>query len=255
MADHRLGSLVMEVAGKGAPVVMIHGLGGTSNSFQPLLSQLGAFQIIRPDLPGAGRSALRPGLAGLAGLAAAVEEGLRSLNLSKAHFVGHSMGTLVCQILAAKRPDLVASLTLFGALTEPPAAARQALQERAQQARKDGMAGIADAVSQASVAQGQSLASAAVRESLLRQSPEGYARHCEALSRFQALDPALITCPTLLVVGEFDPVAPPAMADQLLSGLPQGRAQYLPGVGHWMMQEAPEESAELLADHLNQHSL
>src|SRR3546814_7477147 len=37
MTDFRLGSLVAEVAGDGPAVVMVHGLGGSSTSFQPLM--------------------------------------------------------------------------------------------------------------------------------------------------------------------------------------------------------------------------
>src|SRR3546814_1656830 len=40
MTDFRLGSLVAEIAGDGPAVVMVHGLGGSSNSFQPLMPGL-----------------------------------------------------------------------------------------------------------------------------------------------------------------------------------------------------------------------
>ena len=33
---------------------MIHGLGGTSNMFQPQMAALGSYRVIRLDLPGAG---------------------------------------------------------------------------------------------------------------------------------------------------------------------------------------------------------
>ena len=50
-----------EVEGEGFPVVMIHGLGGTSNTFQPQMEALRSNRVIRVDLPGSGRSAARPG--------------------------------------------------------------------------------------------------------------------------------------------------------------------------------------------------
>src|SRR3546814_987164 len=74
MTDFRLGSLVAEVAGDGPAVVMVHGLGGSSNSFQPLMPGLAGFRVIRPDLPGAARSALRPGRPGLMALCQARSE-------------------------------------------------------------------------------------------------------------------------------------------------------------------------------------
>ena len=43
-------------SGDGFPVVMIHGLGGTTNMFQPQLAVLGSYRVIRLDLPGSGRS-------------------------------------------------------------------------------------------------------------------------------------------------------------------------------------------------------
>jgi pimeloyl-ACP methyl ester carboxylesterase len=256
MADIRLGSMVMEEAGPrtGETVVMIHGLGGSSNSFQPQMGALADYRVLRPDLPGAGRSGLRPGLAGLPGLAQAIQDGLRAAGVKRAHFVGHSMGTILCQYLAAKNPDLVCSLTLFGPILEPPIAARQGLKERAAAARKDGMAGIADAVSQGSVSAASRAANpvtaAFVRESLMRQDPVGYASHCEALSAMVPADHSAIKCPTLLVAGDADPVAPVAMATDLKGRISNARLEIMPDVGHWMMIEAPERSTALLLETL-----
>ncbi len=254
MVDIRIGSNVIEAAGDGPAVVMIHGLGGSSNTFQLLMDALDGYRVLRLDLPGAGRSALRPGLNGLPGLMTPVREAMLAAGVTRAHLVGHSMGTLICQYLAAEHPEAVLSLTLYGALLEPPPAARDGLRERAQTARRSGMAGIADSVSAASVSKrsrsGNPLTAAFVRESLMRQDPAGYAAHCEALSSATAAKHAAIRCPTLLVAGEDDPVAPVAMARALQERIDGARLETLPGVGHWMPIEAPERAAALLREHL-----
>ena len=257
VTDVRLGSMVAERHGAGPAVVMVHGLGGSSGSFETLMPALGGFCVLRPDLPGAGRSGLRPGRPGLAGLAAAVEDCLRAAGISGCHLVGHSMGALVCQHLAAAAPGRVLSLTLFSALLEPSPAARDALAERAREARTGGsmggMAGIAEAVSAGSLGPGAAggAAAAFVRESLLRQPAAGYAAHCEALASARAADHAAISCPTLLVHGAKDPIAPPAMAARLCEAIAGARLETLPGVGHWPMLEAPERAAALLRGHLD----
>jgi len=254
MADIHLGSMVMEDDGEGPAVVMVHGLGGTSNSFQTLMPALDGYRVLRPDLPGAGRSDYRPGVPGMAGLVAALKDALRAAGVERAHLVGHSMGTLVCQHLAAELPHSVLSLTLYGAILEPPPAARVALKERAAAAREHGMAGIAEAISAGSVdaasRRRNPVAVAFVRESLLRQDPDGYAAHCEALSEAQAADHARIACPTLLVAGERDGVAPVAMAKDLCGRIGGVKLEVIGDIGHWMMVEAVERSRELLVGHL-----
>lgn len=252
MTDVRLGSLVAERHGAGPAVVMVHGLGGSSGSFELLMPALDGYRALRPDLPGAGRSALRPGRPGLAGLAGAVRECMRAAGAPRAHLVGHSMGALICQHIAADAPEAAASLTLFGALIEPAPAARAALEERARAARAGGMAGIAEAVSAGSLGPDSAggAARAFVRESVLRQSPAGYAAHCEALAAAPAARHEAIRCPTLLVHGADDPVAPLAAARRLRDSIAGARLETLPRVGHWPMLEAPARAAELLRERL-----
>ena len=252
MTDVRIGSMVAERHGAGPTVMMVHGLGGSSGSFDLLMPALDGYCTLRPDLPGAGRSALRPGRPGLAGLAVAVHECMRATGAVRAHFVGHSMGALICQYIAASAPEAVASLVLFGTLLEPAPAARAALAERAREARGVGMAGIAEAVSAGSLGPGSAggAVGAFVRESVLRQSPAGYAAHCEALAAAHAAPHAKIRCPTLLVHGTDDPVASPVAAKRLRDAIEEARLETLPGVGHWPMLEAPARTAEWLRGHL-----
>jgi pimeloyl-ACP methyl ester carboxylesterase len=165
----------------------------------------------------------------------------RLLGVERAHFVGHSMGTLICQHIATEAPHLVASLVLFGALLEPPDAARTGLKHRAALARAEGMAPIADQIIAGSLSANtkatQPAVIAFVRESVMRQDPEGYARHCEALATANAADHRLIAVPTLLITGDADTVAPASMAQTLADRIAGARLSVLDRCGHWSTLE------------------
>jgi len=51
-----------------------------------------------------------------------------------------------------------------------------------------------------------------------------------------------ITSPTLVVVGELDPVTPVGAAEEIVAALPEGLAQLevIRGAGHWAWKDAPE---------------
>lgn len=245
MSTQHIEQLSVEVDGTGETVLMIHGLGGTSNVWTPQLSIFpDTYQTIRPDLPGAGRSPSSAFIS-IETLVDCVLDIARHLGIQRAHVMGHSMGTIVCQHLAIAEPQLVRSLALLGPMLEPPEPARQALRDRAAKARRDGMADIADAVVQAGTSretrERHTVTATLVREIMMRQDAEGYARNCEALAGAQAADLSQITCPVLLMTGDEDVVAPPAMSRKMEEQLKRVRTVILPRCGHWTTFERPEE--------------
>ncbi len=115
-------TLAVEVLGKGDAVLMVHGLGGTSNTRHAQRNMLARnFQVICPDLEGSGRSPL-DGTLSISGFVADMLGVLDVLGIEAAHAVGHSMGTIVCQHLAATHASRIKSLALIGPLAEPPPA-------------------------------------------------------------------------------------------------------------------------------------
>ena len=56
----------------------------------------------------------------------------------------------------------------------------------------------------------------------------------------------------LLVGGEFDRVASPAVMKQMAQQIPNARYVEMPGVGHLMNLEAPDEFDRLLLDFLRE---
>jgi pimeloyl-ACP methyl ester carboxylesterase len=242
--------LAVEIDGDGEPVVMIHGLGGSTNTFTPLLSAFARNRRVRFDLPGSGRSSRVEGALSTEVFLQATRKAMRAAKVERAHLVGHSMGTIVATHLAAAEPGMVRSLALFGPLLAPPDQARPNILARAARARQEGMAGIADALVQASTSsetrQRRHAAVAFVRESLMAQAPEGYARSCAALAEMQPADASRITCPTLLVTGDEDVVSPPQSVRMMGQKIAGSRVEVLRGCGHWAPVEKPDECIELL---------
>lgn len=249
--------LAVERDGSGETVLLIHGLGGTSNTWSALSGALARHATIRPDLPGSGRSASVKGELSIERFVEAMLMVLDGCAAAGAHVVGHSLGTIVATHLAASHPSRVRSLALFGPLLAPPEGARQAIRARGDKARAEGVVGmqsIADALVQASTSAStrarRPAAAAFVRESLMRQDPDGYARTCDALAAATAADVSRLACPTLLVTGDEDAVAPPQSVRMIGDRIPGSRTEVLRGCGHWTPIEMPEECAALLAAHL-----
>ena len=253
MATQFIERMAVECDGDGEAVLLIHGLGGTSNVWTPLLPALARHRAVRPDLPGSGRSHRVEGPLSIARFVEAMQRVCAVLRLDRVHVAAHSLGTIVALHLAVVAPRLVRSLALFGPLACPPDAARPGIRARGAKAREDGEAGmqaIADALLTAAVSTEtrtrRPLAVTAVRELLMRQSPEGYARTCEALADAQATDVGAIACPTLLVTGDEDAVAPAQAVRQLGERIAGARVEVLSRCGHWTPVEKPAECEDLL---------
>ena len=263
MALHLFDRVAVEDEGDGPAVVCVHGLGGSSNTWTPLLPALARHRVVRIDLPGSGRSQRVEGALSIERYVDAVLGVCARLDITRAHWLGHSMGTIVVQHIAAARPALAASAALFGPLIAPPDAARTAMTARAAKAR-GGVAGmheitetLLNAALSADTRQRLPVAVAFVRESLMRQEGEAYARSCEALAGAQAAAVERIGAPVLLVTGDEDGVAPPqavrAMAERLHAAL-STKVVVLSRCGHWTPVERPDECQRELREFLAAHA-
>lgn len=242
--------LAVEVEGDGPAVLLVHGLGGTSNFYQVQADALvDRFRVIRVDSAGAGRSSVAEGIS-VESHADDLAAVLTELGVDSAKVVGHSMGTLVVRALAARHPDRVSGLALLGAVREPAEAGRQAQRDRAAVLREKGTAAVAPGVVANALSEttrrDRPEVAAFVRELVMRQDPEGYARNCEALAA--ATDPGPIDpkLPLLLVTGSDDKVGPPDASQELATAHGSATVEILPGVGHWTALEAARATTDLL---------
>lgn len=242
--------LAVEVDGQGRAVLLVHGLGGTSNFYQVQAQALAErFRVIRVDSAGAGRSELAEDIS-ISTHADDLAAVLDALEVESAAVVGHSMGTLVVRDLAARYPDKVSALALLGAVREPAEAGRQAQRDRAATLREKGTAAVApgvvaNALSETTRREKPEVA-AFVREMVMRQDAEGYARNCEALAAATDPGPIPAVLPLLLVTGSDDKVGPPEASRELADAHGSATVEILPGVGHWTALEATGPVTDLL---------
>ena len=105
--------IIRELGGAGAPLVVLHGLLGSSRNWQSAgvaLAERG-HRVLAPDLRNHGSSPWADDCS-YAALALDVIALLDGLSLGPVHLVGHSMGGKVAMRLVMERPDLVARLTI-----------------------------------------------------------------------------------------------------------------------------------------------
>ncbi len=104
---------VVDGAGGGPTVLLVHGVCLSHRSWDPLVAPLVAdgCRVVRVDLRGHGRSDRVPGGYDLAGYVADVEAVLDHLD-GRVVLVGHSLGGVTAAAVAQRRPDRVARLVL-----------------------------------------------------------------------------------------------------------------------------------------------
>jgi pimeloyl-ACP methyl ester carboxylesterase len=231
----------------GPPVIFIHGLGGTSEFFTPLITALGlekSHSLHLLDLEGHG---LSPTSAAstitISSYASDVHALAQHAKISGATVVAHSMGCLVAFALTIRHPETVSKLVLLGPPPSPvPEAGRNGSITRAATVRGQGMVAVVDAI----VTAGTSAKSktdnpigiAAARMSLLGQDPEGYAKGCTALAgTVEALPVSQIKAQTLIITGDEDNISPPKVCDKYSGEIKGAKVNVLPQVGHWHVLE------------------
>jgi pimeloyl-ACP methyl ester carboxylesterase len=104
------------IAGKGDPVVLLHGYAESSHMWLPLIAKLAdKHTVIAPDLRGFGQSAAPEDGYTKAAMARDIHALVKSLGYGRIRLVGHDIGLMVAYAYAAQYPDDVDRLVLMEA--------------------------------------------------------------------------------------------------------------------------------------------
>ncbi len=108
-----------EIHGQGEPLLLIHGLGSSSQDWEMQLSEFSNhFQVITIDLRGHGRSSKPPGPYSIPLFAEDTIRLIRALDLTSVHIVGISLGGMVAFQLVLDCPEVVRSLVIVNSVPE-----------------------------------------------------------------------------------------------------------------------------------------
>lgn len=249
--------------------VYVHGLGGSSLNWTDLMARL------RPytdgwalDLGGMGYSPPpRDGDMSPAGHARAVAEFIESLGAAPVHLFGNSLGGAVALQLAARRPDLIRSLTLVSpalpslfatkANFHLPVIAVPGVGERLVPKYLESDAGgrvrgtidvtFADPARVAPARVAEAVAEVEERDHLPYASDAFLSSLRGLLKTFVDVGPnrpwklaERVTCPTLVVYGRKDPLVDPRSAHRVTKHFRDAHVVVLPDSGHVAQMEHPE---------------
>lgn len=245
----------------GPPIIFIHGLGGSSEYYRPLVATLElekSHSLHFLDLEGHGLSPTSAtSTVSISSYAADFVALAKHAKISSAIVIGHSMGCLVALTLATQHPELVSQLILLGPPPSPMSLhGRAGLLKRAKLVRSGGMAAVVDTIVAAGTSSNSKsdnpLAIAAVRLSLLGQDPEGYAKGCTALAgASETIEVSKISASTLIITGDEDKVSSPEVCENYASQVEGAEVKVLSGVGHWHIFEDTKGVANAIKDVLS----
>jgi pimeloyl-ACP methyl ester carboxylesterase len=271
-------TLAIAEAGQGEPVILLHGFPELSHSWRHQLPALAAagFHAVAPDLRGYGESdrpadtaayAL-PNLVGdLVGL-------MQALGHESAHVVGHDWGGSIAWVTASRAPERVRSLTILN--SPHPIASAEARQIPEQQQKSWYMllfqfVGVAEEWLSANdfanlrrfvfdtAAPGafsdedrEVFVTALGEDGALTAALDYYRANIPPQSWLRPPpDLPPVEVPTMIVWGEADAYMSPVLLERSISKVTGPlRVERLPGVSHWVQQEAPDDVNRLLVDFL-----
>jgi pimeloyl-ACP methyl ester carboxylesterase len=227
------------------PVILIHGAGGNCLHWPPSIRRLPGMRIFAPDLPGHGKSE-GIGRQSIRDYASAILDLMRALTISKAVFVGHSMGAAIALHLAIHKPRHVLALGLLGAGARMPVSpelldnsasaatlplALKFIEQHAYDERTDRRI-RAQAMQQM----------ATVRPTVLH----GDFLACSNFDEFEAV--ARVRAPSLIICGDEDQFMPLRYSEYLAATMKNARLLRVERAGHMVMLDKPDIASAALAE-------
>jgi 3-oxoadipate enol-lactonase len=240
-----------------APVViMSHSLATDLTMWDPTVPALTSrFRVLRYETRGHGQTDAPKAAYTLDQLADDALALLKALGISRAHWVGLSMGGMIGQTLALKAPDVFLSLSLCDTSSRIPAEAKPLWMERIKTAETQGMEPLVEPTLQRWFTEPFRKSRKDVIDkvaTMIRTTPPaGYAGCCHAISALDLTDRiGAIKLPTIAIVGEDDPGTPVAAHKVIQDKIAGCRLEILKSAAHLANMEQPEAFNKALTSFL-----
>jgi len=256
------------IGGEGPAIVLIHGIAGSSSTWDAVLPQLARdHTVLAPDLLGHGESAKPRGDYSLGAYASGIRDLMVALGIERATFVGHSLGGGVAMQLAYQFPERLDRLVLVSSgglgkevhlmlrLVALPAAEYVMPLLVAEPLRNAGGA-VAAFLGRLGLRAGDDLEEiaggfASLGDVEARQAFVHTARSIIDIEgqRVSARDRLYLAAevPTLLIWGERDPIIPAKHGREAQREIPHSRLELFPDAGHFPYKSDPQRFVDALS--------
>jgi pimeloyl-ACP methyl ester carboxylesterase len=262
--SHDGGTISVLHRGTGPTIVLCHGVTLSVRTWVKQLERLPdlGFSVFAIDSRGHGDSRVGESGHSVANLATDLRTALEELDVRDAVLVGHSMGGIAVQALAAYHPEVVEArirgIVLLSTLARTvfsDARRLQRLIERHGHVLPDFgglMARRNLGLLLARIGFGRDAQPShveLVRQMIESCDPETTRESTRALLGLDLVpDIGRIRVPTLVICGSADLITPPAESRRIAATIPGARLEMLEGGGHMLMLERTEEVDRLIAD-------
>jgi len=238
-------SLRYVVEGVGKPIVLIHEMGGTMESWGLVSTLLASHRkVIRYDTRGAGLSEKIRGALTIDTMTNDLIALLDALGIKeKVALAGTAVGGAIALHTAFRFPDRVAAAIVTSPATSIPPANRDATLARVAEFERDGVRVAFESTADngyPAELRGDAARFEAWRARWLANDPSSFAAIYRMLADMD-LAPELpqIKCPVLAIGGELDRGRPPARVEPIAKAIPGAQFKVLP-VGHYAGLQKPE---------------
>ncbi len=254
-------SLSWREKGDGVALVLIHGTGGSSESWAPQFGHFAdKYQVIAWDAPGYGASdPFQPDSPACEDYAAALASLLDIRGVMSAHIVGHSIGAPIAAALCRQRVGLALTMTLLHPITgygmADEATRLAGYEARTNGIDETGMAGFAIARAPGLLgAAADDTCAQAVTEIMTRIPERGYRQLVAMMGTADLMgDLDAIDAPTLVIAGGDDRIAPETSCRAIADGIADSEFRVLDGIGHYLSLEDPALFRRAVGRHLDKH--
>ena len=240
----------------GAPVLFANSLGTDLRVWDaiiPLLPE--GLRLIRYDTRGHGLSGCPDGPYTMDDLASDAAALIEALDLGAVTFVGLSIGGMIGQTLAARRPDLIRALVLSNTAAKMGDAASWA--DRITAIKKNGLSALEGAILDRWFGPDfRASPEAALWGAMLSRTPAaGYVGCCAAIAAVDLTDStAALRLPTVAIAGRHDGASPPDLVAATAALIPEAQVHVIEGAGHLTCVENPVAFAAVLNPFLKEHA-
>ncbi|MFN3724358.1 MAG: alpha/beta fold hydrolase [Paracoccaceae bacterium] len=242
-------------AGGGPPLVLVHGyLGGSAQWRDQIAAFAPVHDVIVPDLPGFGAAAALPGPDSIGGFAEAVTDCLDGLEIGRFVLLGHSMGGMIVQEMAARLGDRISRLVLYG--TGPLGLMPdrfEPLETSIARLEADGVASTADRISATWFAHGADAPGYPATRDIARAANPAAARNALCAMRDWDGRAALagFAMPTRIIWGDRDRSYRWPQVEALWQGIAGAELGVIPGASHAVHMEKPRLFNSMVLDFLS----